>query len=88
MALETKAERLSRLIDDVVVELGNGVLDEGKIRQIRFLWKTTPDREKDGLTVTLKDLEPLIKDLRRELTPGAGKVKRIPIEYGSANDDC
>lgn len=87
MAVETKAERLSRLVDEVVNDIGNGTLNEAKWQRLRVLWRLTPDREKDGLSVTLKDIEQLVRDLRRELSATGGKVQRVPVEHVNPNTD-
>lgn len=86
MAEETKAARLARIGDEIGYALGRGEFPEDQIREFRFLWRITPDQEKDGMQYTLKDIEALVKELRRELTTGGGKVRRIPIEY--VTPDC
>lgn len=80
---EPVEDRLNRLRDEIGYALGRGELPEDKLREFRFLWRTTPDSEKEGLSFNLQDIETMVKDLRREqgLANGAGKVKRIPIEH-------
>lgn len=85
---DSAAARLAQLRDEIGYALGRGELPEGQLREFRFLWKTTPDQEKDQFGWTLKDIEDLVKDLRRELTPRGGKVQRIPIEFTSPSADC
>lgn len=86
MAEDSAAARLKNLRDEIGYALGRGELPEGQLREFRFLWRTTPDQEKDGLNFTLQDIEQLVKDLRAELSPRGGKVQRIPIEYVSPSD--
>jgi len=87
MAEETAAARLAGLRDQIGYALGRGELPNDQLREFRFLWLTTPDTEKEGLSFTLKDIEMLVKDLRRELTTDAGKVRRIPIEHVAVESD-
>jgi len=84
----SKAERLSVLADDIGYALGRGEFPENQIREFRWLWRTTPDQEKDGLTLTLKDLEEMVKSMRREqsLLAGAGKLKVLPVLHETG--DC
>ncbi|RQV98631.1 hypothetical protein EH220_02990 [bacterium] len=88
MSRESKAERLSRLADEIGYALGRGEFPENTIREFRFLWKTTPDQEKDGLSYTLQDIEKMIKDMRCEIAiqAGAGKLKCIPVDHISGTD--
>ncbi len=85
---ETKAERLSQLCDEIGYALGRGEMPENQLREFRFLWRTTPDREKDGLSYTLKDIEELVKNLRNEmaLTNGANKLQRRPVVFGRPDE--
>jgi hypothetical protein len=88
MASDSAAARLAQLRDEIGYALRDGTLPEGQLREFRWLWRTTPDQEKENLQFTLKEIEELVKTFRRELTPNAGKVQRIPIEYISPDDDC
>lgn len=81
MANAPKAERISRLCDEIGYALGRGEFPEDMIREFRWLWRTTPDQEKEGFSLTLKDLESMIKEMRRERLIGTG-VKRVPVVFG------
>ncbi len=88
----TKAARLSTLADEIGYALGRGEFPENELREFRFLWLTTPNQDKDGLSMTLRDIELMVKDLRREVTinAGAGKLKKFPVKrerntYGAAD---
>ena len=84
MSNESKAARLSRLADEIGYALGVGDLPENLLREFRFLWGTTPNSEKDGLSLNLRDIETLVKDLRREMAiaSGATKSQRVPVTTG------
>lgn len=81
--------RLARLADEIGYALGRGEFPENQLREFRFLWLTTPHQEKDGLSFTLRDIETLVKDLRREGTAsaGGGELQRFPITYGEPDID-
>ena len=89
---ETKAKRLTRLADEIGYALGRGEFPENQLREFRFLWRTTPDQEREGLTITLKDLEEMVKSMRREqaILTGAGKVKTYQVDHvpNRPNDSC
>ena len=87
MSNESKAARLSRLADDIGYALGAGEMPENLLREFRFLWGTTPNSEKDGLALNLRDIETLVKDLRREMAiaSGASKYQRVPVTTGRVN---
>jgi len=89
MSDEPKAKRLSRLADDIGYALGRGEYPENDIRQYRWLWRTTPDQEKDGLSLTLQNIEEMVADMRREqaVIAGAGKIRRTPITTGRIDGD-
>lgn len=87
---DSKAARLGKLADEIGYALGRGEFPENELRDFRFLWKTTPNQEKDGLSLTLGDIEELVKDLRREksITAGSGAIRRIPVTTGrTSNSD-
>lgn len=80
------ANRLARLRDEIGYALSAGEFPEGKISEFRWLWRTTPDTEKDGLSFTLKDLEAMVRDMRRERQIGVG-IQRIPITHKRIDGD-
>ncbi len=79
---DSKAARLSKLADEIGYALGDGEFPEDKFREFRFLWKTTPDTEKDGLSYSLRDIEEMFKDMRQEsATSSAAFLQRVPVEF-------
>ena len=82
----TPAQRLARLRDEIGYALGVGDFPEGKISEFRWLWRTTPDMEKDGLSFSLQDLEAMVRDMRRERQIGKG-IQRIPITHKRIGGD-
>lgn len=85
---ETRVERLNRLADEIANALEAGSFPETAFRTFRFLWKTTPDQEQDGVSLTLKDLEDMVATMRREVAQaaGAGKLMRQEITYYRIDD--
>ena len=85
---DSKAVRLSTLADEIGYALGRGEFPEDKFREFRFLWKTTPDTEKDGLSYSLKDIEEMFKDMRLEsANSGVGFLQRVPVEFKRPDND-
>lgn len=78
---------MSDLAEQIEFALGRGEFPENELRQFRFLWVTTPDQEKDGFSVTLKGIEEMVADMRREMaiSSGASKLRRVPT---SPNNCC
>lgn len=74
---------LQLLQQEIANALGSGEFPEEKLRRFRWLWRTTPDSEKDGLSYTLKDIEEMVAAMRREfaIQAGAGKVRYLPIQH-------
>ena len=88
MASET-VDKLELLRQQIAAALGRGEFPENDLREFRFLWKTTPDSEREGYSFTLKDLEEMVQRLRKEtaLASGAGKIQRIPVTHARPHDD-
>lgn len=82
MASET-VDRMQALRVEIAAALRNGQYPDDLLREFRFLWATTPNQEKDGLGYTLRDIEQMVKDFRREaaINAGAGKMRYAPIEH-------
>lgn len=79
----TSDERFARveaLVTEIGAALGRGEFPEHPLAEFRFLWQTIPDQEKDGLSYSLKEIEEVVKSLRRE--QGSQKVRRIPVTTG------
>lgn len=81
---ETKAERVSRLSDEIGYALERGVIEENKLAALRFWWDQIPDTEKDGLSMAFKSIESMVRNLRIEnsVAAGAGKMRRVKVTTG------
>ena len=77
---DSKAARLSKLCDEIGYALGRGEFPENQLLEFRFLWRTTPNHEKEGMSFTLQDIEAMVKDLRREKAiQTSGFLQRVPV---------
>jgi hypothetical protein len=83
MADETKAQRMSRLCDEIGFDLGNGTIDANKAREFRWLLLTTPDQEFEGGAIRFKQVDAELRRLEQELSSTTGVYRRIPVTTGT-----
>ena len=86
---DSPAQRLAHLRMEIVYALERGEYPSDQVDAFRFLWRTTPDSERNGLGFTLKDLEEMVENLRLRslLRQGAGKLRSVSIKWRDPDAD-